>query len=74
MKVDNNVLSSYCELFPPAGGTYQVKATASGTTQNVVTEWTWIVVEESVMLKGDANNDGLINILGFSAFAKVYNK
>ncbi|WMW21850.1 CAP domain-containing protein [Methanolobus mangrovi] len=73
IKVDSDVLSSYCELVPPAGGTYQVKATASGSAQNVVTEWTWLVVEETVMLKGDANNDGLINILDFSAFAKVYN-
>ncbi len=72
-KVENNVLSSDCELIPQVPGTYYVKAIASQMNQDVVTQWTWIVTEETVQMKGDANSDGLVNLRDLSAFALVYN-
>jgi hypothetical protein len=72
IKVDNNVVSSYCEIVPPASGTYQVKATASDQGEDLVTQWTWTVTEETVQMKGDSNNDGKVNLIDFRAFAQVY--
>ncbi|WP_342306362.1 hypothetical protein [Methanolobus sp. ZRKC5] len=73
VKVEHNVLSSDCELIPQVAGSYDVKAIASRENQDVIAQWTWIVTEENVLMKGDANSDGLINFRDLSAFALVYN-
>ena len=72
VKVDNNVVSSDCEMAAPASGMYLVKATASVQDEELVAQWTWIVTEEIVQVKGDVNNDGFINFRDLSAFALVY--
>lgn len=73
VKTESNVLSSYFEMTPPAAGTYQVKVLASDSEGYVERTWTWIVIEENPGTKGDSNNNGNIDILDFSAFARIYN-
>ncbi|WP_340819750.1 CAP domain-containing protein [Methanolobus sp. WCC4] len=72
LKTEIDVLSSYFEILPPASGTYQVKVVASGSEGDVSRTWAWTVNEESSGMKGDSNDDGMVDIIDLGAFARIY--